>query len=70
MISIVIHSDADFTPKGKCIARYVQTNRGMQLRWYVGGRLYLKGANPAFTSEWLSGENGPNHVPQSWAAFY
>jgi len=70
MISIVIHSDADFTPKGKRIARYVKTNRGTQLRWYVGGRLYLKGANPALTSEWLAGENGPNHVPQSWESFY
>jgi hypothetical protein len=70
MISIVIQSDADFTPKGKRVARYVQTNRGTQLRWYVGGRLYVKGANPALTSEWLAGENSINHMPQSWESFY
>lgn len=69
MLSITIQSNYDFTPKGKRSARYVQTRNGVQLRWYVGGRLYVKGANAAFTDEWLAGENGANHLPQPWEAF-
>lgn len=70
MLSITITSDKDFTPRGKRSARYVQTYRGgTQLRLYVAGRIFVKGANPAIVNEWLAGENGPNHCPQDWANF-
>jgi hypothetical protein len=69
-MQITITTELDLTPKGKRVARYVRTNRGgTQLRWYVGGRLYVKGANPALTGEWVSGEGKPGHCPQPWADF-
>lgn len=65
---IVIHTEYDLTPVGKRAARVVQTSRGgRQLRWYVGGRLYWKGAPAEHTSEWLAGEGGPLHRPQPWS---
>lgn len=70
MLSITITSDKDFTPKGKRSARYVRTYRGgTQLRLYVAGRIFVKGANPAIVNDWLAGENGPNHCPQDWHNF-
>lgn len=68
-MKIVIENGLDFTPKGKRTARYVQTQKGTQLRWYVGGRLFVKGANAKLTSEWLENEGAPNHWPQPWSAF-
>lgn len=68
-MQIVINTDYDLTPAGKRAARVVQTSRGgRQLRWYVGGRLYWKGASSDHTAEWLAGEGGPLHQPQSWSA--
>lgn len=53
---IVIHTDADFTPKGKRTARIVTTSRGgKSLRWYVGGKIFRKGAPLELTAEWLKG---------------
>lgn len=69
MINITIPTDFDFTPIGKRAARVVQTRRGTQLRWYVGGRLYVKGADPRVTAEWLEGAGKPGHRPQPWDAF-
>ena len=70
MITLTINSEFDFTPKGKRAARYVRTSRGSrQLRWYVGGRLYVKGANPAFINEWINNNGATNHLPQNWEAF-
>lgn len=67
-MQIVIKTEYDLTPAGKRAARVVQTSRGgRQLRWYVGGRLYWKGAPAERTSEWLAGEGGPLHRPQSWS---
>lgn len=62
-------SDFDFTPIGKRSARYVQSRYGMQLRWYVAGRIYWKGAPAHLTNEWLEGAGKPNHCPQPWSAF-
>lgn len=68
-MQIVINTDYDLTPAGKRAARVVQTSRGgRQLRWYVGGRLYWKGAPADHTAEWLAGEGGPLHRPQPWEA--
>jgi hypothetical protein len=68
-MQIVINTDYDLTPAGKRAARVVQTSRGgRQLRWYVGGRLYRKGAPSEHTAEWLAGEGGPLHQPQPWEA--
>jgi hypothetical protein len=58
---IVIHTDADFTPKGTRTARVVTTRgrfgNGRQLRWYVAGRLYRRLSvtteNAKLTNEWL-----------------
>jgi hypothetical protein len=67
-MQIVINTEYDLTPAGKRVARVVQTSRGgRQLRWYVGGRLYWKGAPAEHTSEWLAGEGGPLHRPQPWS---
>jgi hypothetical protein len=67
-MQIVINTEYDLTPAGKRVARVVQTSRGgRQLRWYVGGRLYWKGAPAEHTSEWLAGEGGPLHHPQPWS---
>jgi len=67
-MQIVIKTEYDLTPAGKRAARVVQTSRGgRQLRWYVGGRLYWKGAPAEHTSEWLAGEGGPLHRPQPWS---
>jgi hypothetical protein len=64
-MQIVIDTNYDLTPAGKRVARVVQTSRGgRQLRWYVGGRLYWKGAPSEHTAEWLAGEGGPLHRPQ------
>jgi hypothetical protein len=68
-MNITIHTDFDLTPIGKRSARYVQSRKGMQLRWYVGGRLYLKGARIEHTREWLEGAGKPSHCPQPWANF-
>lgn len=65
---ITITTEFDLTPTGKRAARVVQTRRGTQLRWYVGGKLYWKGAPAHHTNEWLAGENGPLHRPQPWGA--
>lgn len=55
MTKIIIQTNADFTPKGKRTARVVQTSRGgRQLRWYVGGKLYRKGAPAELTAAWLA----------------
>lgn len=59
---IVIHTDADLTPKGKRGARVVETRtamgKGHQLRWYVGGRLYNwlrpTDENIKLTNEWMA----------------
>ena len=68
-MQIVINTDYDLTPAGKRAARVVQTLcGGRQLRWYVGGRLYWKGAPADHTAEWLAGEGAANHLPQPWAA--
>ena len=70
MISITINSQFDLTPVGKRAARVVQTSRGgRQLRWYVGGRLFVKGADARRTAEWLAGAGDPLHLPQPWDAF-
>lgn len=58
MLTIVINTDLDFTPKGKRNARIVQTTRGgRQLRWYVSGSIYQKMPvtveNVAKTKEWI-----------------
>lgn len=53
---IVIQTNADFTPPGKRTARTVQTSRGAQHRWYVGGRIFRKGAPAEMTAEWLAAE--------------
>ena len=59
---IVIHTDADLTPKGKRGARVVETRtamgKGHQLRWYVGGRCW-RGMSPTpenitLTNEWMA----------------
>ena len=68
-MQITIDTGYDFTPVGKRAARYVQTQRGIQLRWYVGGRLYVKGANPALTQEWLNNAGSENNFPQPWSVF-
>lgn len=68
-MQITIETGYDFTPVGKRVARYVQTKRGVQLRWYVGGRLFVKGANPAVTQEWLNNAGAENHFPQPWSVF-
>lgn len=69
MINITIHTDLDFTPSGKRVARWVYGSRGTrQHRWYVGGRLYAKRADPSRTAEWLAGEGAPGHCPQAWDA--
>lgn len=68
-MNITIYTDLDLTPIGKRSARYVQTRNGTQLRWYVGGRLYVKGANIKRTREWLAGAGKPSHRPQPWASF-
>ena len=54
-VAIVVQTDADFTPKGKRTARVVRTSRGgTQLRWYVAGRIFRKGAPAELTAEWLA----------------
>jgi hypothetical protein len=69
-MQIVINTDYDLTPVGKRAARIVQTSRGgRQLRWYVGGRLFVKGADARHTAAWLAGAGGPLHLPQPWDAF-
>ena len=69
MISITISTDLDLTPSGKRSARWVYASRGVrQHRWYVGGRLYSKRADPRLTAEWLAGEGAPGHCPQPWEA--
>lgn len=68
-MQITIETAYDFTPVGKRAARYVRTQRGVQLRWYVGGRLFVKGANPALTQEWLNNAGADNHLPQPWSVF-
>ena len=68
-MQIVIRTEYDLTPIGRRTARVVQTSRGgRQLRWYVGGRLYWKGAPAERTNEWLQGEGASLHRPQPWAA--
>lgn len=64
-----IATNLDFTPRGKRVARRVRTSRGTQLRWYVGGRLYVRGASEAMTPEWLANEGAANHRPQPWESF-
>jgi len=44
-MKIVIHADADFTPKGKRRVAVVHNLRGQfgpvtRIRWYVSGRIY------------------------------
>lgn len=68
-MQLTIHSDLDLTPTGKRSARYVQSRYGLNLRWYVAGRIYRKGASLAHTKEWLDNAGKPNHCPQPWAAF-
>lgn len=68
-MQLTIQTDLDLTPKGKRSARYVQSRYGTTLRWYVAGRIYLKGASLAHTKEWLANAGKPNHCPQPWAAF-
>ena len=58
-MTITIHADADFTPKGKRAFRVVTTsNGGQQLRWYVSGRIYNKlpvtPDNLSLTAAWLA----------------
>ena len=68
-MQIIIDTGYDFTPVGKRSARLVQTRRGHQLRWYVGGRLYVKGADLTLTNEWLNNAGADNHFPQPWFVF-
>jgi hypothetical protein len=69
-LSITINMpNDDFTPIGKRTARYVQSRYGLNLRWYVGGRIYRKSAPLELTSEWLANAGKPNHYPQPWSAF-
>jgi len=43
MITIQAPQNTDFTPKGKRAVRTVRTsNGGLQIRWYVGGRIFRK----------------------------
>ncbi len=68
-MQIVIKSDLDLTPIGKRSARFVLSRSGLNLRWYVGGRIYRKSAPIHLTKEWLANAGKPNHCPQSWATF-
>ena len=52
-MKITIQTAADFTPKGKRTARIVRTDRGQQLRWYVGGKRYRSMA-PTAANAWLT----------------
>ncbi len=56
-MTIVMHTDRDFTPSGKRSARAVQSLQGVRLHWYVSGRRYNSLAptqgNLALTCEWL-----------------
>ena len=69
MTVLINASRFDFTPSGKRRARVIRTNRGAQLRWYVGGRIYRRSPPAHLTAEWLAGEGAPGHLPQPWAAF-
>ena len=55
---IVIHTDRDLTPKGKRMAKVVKTDRGAQLRWYVGGKIYSRmpvtSQNVEKSREWMA----------------
>lgn len=69
-MAIVIKTNYDFTPSGKRAARYVYTASGnRQLRWYVSGRIFRRGAPAALTAEWLANEGADNHRPQAWEVF-
>lgn len=68
-LTLTIPAAVDFTPRGKRVARTVRTRTGTQLRWYVGGRLFRRGAPAALTAEWLANEGAPDHLPQPWASF-
>jgi hypothetical protein len=57
---VTIPTAFDLTPAGKRTARQV----GNQLRWYVGGRIFRRGAPAHLTSEWLANEGAPDHLPQ------
>ena len=54
--------DADFTPKGKRMARLVSLKSAMgrisRIRWYVGGRIYrqlpLTNDNIEMSKEWMA----------------
>ena len=58
---IIIHSDADFTPRGKRVARIVRHAKNgrrvpRHIRWYVGGSVFrslnLTDANLLLTKSW------------------
>ena len=68
-LSITIATPYDLTPRGKRTARVVRTRTGSQLRWYVGGRLFRKGAPAALTAEWLANEGAADNRPQPWELF-
>ena len=69
-LSITINMpNDDFTPIGKRAARFVQSRYGLNLRWYVGGRIYRKSAPIHLTKEWLEGAGKPGHYPHPWSAF-
>lgn len=57
---IIIHTDADLTPKGKRMARWVRTTKdgrkcNSRVRWYVGGKIYRDNAPAELTAERLKG---------------
>lgn len=62
MEKIVIHTDADFTPKGARAGRVVTLRGAMgkvsRIRWYVGGRIYAQMAitpeNCTLTRQWVA----------------
>jgi hypothetical protein len=61
-MTIIIQTDADWTPKGKRAARVVelrgQMGRVRMIRWYVSGHIYhqlpITEANVSLTREWVS----------------
>lgn len=74
-MEIVIQTDYDFTPRGKRGAKVVETRprKVLQLRWYVGGRLFRRmpntAANRAMTRDWLANEGAADNRPQPWELF-
>jgi len=78
VISIVIPAaPVDFTPRGKRAARVVavrgRMGRGVQLRFYVAGRLFRRlapsPANLAMARNWVSNEGAADNRPQPWEDF-